>query len=166
MAELDILSIFLVLLGSGSFFGSIFVVYMQYQLQKRQVLQETLREERRRIYFDVLNPFFMLFSKPPKLSEAVELMQTTTYRKMVFELTIIGSDEVVKAYTKLMQFSYKNDKSKAMDVSNEKRVKEMLFLIGNLLITMRKDLGDENTKLNEFEMFEHMISDIEKIEQY
>lgn len=161
MPELDILSFALVLLGSGSIFASIVVVYFQYRFQKSQILQEKLRAERRQTYFEVLNPIFMIFSKESNKEDALNLIQSPTYRKKVFEFMLIGSDEVVKSYTEMMQFSY--HMNTLSEIPDLERSKKILLLVGDLLLKMRKDFGNDKTKLESLDMFRHMISDIDKI---
>lgn len=53
-----ILTVFLAVFGSGS----LIVAYIQYRYQKLQAIQEKLREERRKIYFDLLSPFISILN--------------------------------------------------------------------------------------------------------
>ena len=147
--------IIIILFGSGSILG----IVIQYQIQKLHLIQEKLREERRKVYSELLLPFIDIFANPRDSQIAIERISSPAYRQTAFDLTLVGSDEVVKAYGNLMQHIYKNNNSN--DVKNSS---EIIRLWAVLLLEIRKSLGNKSTKLNEKDMLRHLITDIEKVD--
>ena len=80
------------------------------------------------------------------------------YHKNSFLLSLIASDEVIKAYNALMQnyFRYSTDRN-LKDLAND------TYLLGQLLLEIRKSMGNESTKLDSWDMLEWFIKDIEKL---
>lgn len=81
------------------------------------------------------------------------------YRKTSFELSLIGADNVVKAYNNLMQHTYKYSETE------KQNPKEMMRLFGKLLLEIRRSLGNKKTKLEPYDMLKGFITDVEKIEK-
>lgn len=150
----DLIPIALTIFGSGS----IIVVIIQYRYQKLQNLEEKLREERRKVYLDVLKPFIYLFKKQSKDDELVQLIDNLDYRKSMVDFALIGSDDVVRAWGDLMQHLYTSSKK----VSNEQANMQNIKLLAKLLLTIRKDFGNMKTKLEPYDMLRHMITDLER----
>jgi hypothetical protein len=69
-------------------------------------------------------------------------------------LNLIGFDGVIRAYNKILQNAYKNEREGTQDP------RDMVLLFGNLLLEVRKSLGHKNTKLKPKDMFEGMLKDI------
>jgi hypothetical protein len=51
-----------------------------------------------------------------------------------------------------------------VEVTGNKDPKEMMSLWGELLLEIRKSLGNKDTKLNKFDMLRAMVKDIDKLE--
>ncbi len=73
----------------------------------------------------------------------------------------MGSDSVVKAYNNLMQYFYNMQEPDAKP--SENMLKEMLELLGDFLLEIRKSMGNETTKLENWDMLEWWMSDARKL---
>jgi len=59
-------------------------------------IQEKLREERRKIYVEVVEPYIMAFAgarKSSVLDKAIEKVKSVNYKKTIIELDLLGSDK-------------------------------------------------------------------------
>jgi len=70
---------------------------------------------------------------------------------------LFGSDDVVKAYNNYFQYLYKYEDKNGNPI-------EMIEILGNVILEIRKDLGNSKTALNQFDMLRFLITDIEKFE--
>jgi len=135
-------------------------------------LEEELRDDRLKVYNEILEPFMLVFTKDEgfaadknyKGKTKQQIIQSkilsTSYRQTAFRLSLFAADEVVRAYNALMQFFYNQGDT---DVpSSEEMVKKMMSLFGDFLLAIRKSVGNEDTKLDNLEMLEWLISDISK----
>lgn len=132
-------------------------------------LEEKLRDDKIEIYIKVLEPYFLMFSTPTVIQNSIknkqgkektgvdlasEMILTLDYQKHAFKLSLLGSDKVVRAYNNLMQAFYN---SKQL---GENPGIELIKYTSVLLLEVRKDLGNTNSKLHEFELLEWKINDI------
>ena len=141
--------------------------------EEAQELEEKLREYRTDIYNDILEPFVILFTKDeglPKVKDyrgkthadvAIAKALSLEYKQTAFRFLLMGSDEVIRAYNNLMQFFY----SQKLNDQSDKSAKEMITLLGTLLLEIRRSVGNQTTKLNPFETLEFLISDIAKYKE-
>ena len=67
---------------------------------------------------------------------------------------------MVQAYNALLQYGYKGEANENV----EQRREMYLRLWGKLLLEIRKDVGNKDTKLDEFDMLRWLIRDIDKLE--
>ncbi|MCY4353932.1 MAG: hypothetical protein OXC09_03980 [Truepera sp.] len=74
-------------------------------------------------------------------------------------MSLFASDEVVRAYNKLMQFFYKYDPAGASD-KKEAGIQGMK-VFGGFLLAIRKSVGNETSSLGELEMLKWLIKDLE-----
>lgn len=130
-------------------------------------LEEKLREDRIATYNAILEPFILVLSKNailPNLPEyknktpeqiGLQKMLSLEYKRMAFKLTLIGSDEVIRAYNILLQYTYNHSADQ-----NPADSRELLKLLGILLVEIRKSMGNIRTQLNHVEMLEWLIKDI------
>ena len=115
--------------------------------------EEILRENRMQIYLAVLEPIIILLSKEENnVAQATELTMSSQYRRVSFQLMLIGSENVVTAYNEMMQGFFQPKK--------EQSAHRTLSLIGKFLLEIRKSVGSEDTRLTPIEMLEFMITDI------
>ena len=163
MDTTEFLQISLTIIGSGS----LIAIYIQYRYQKLLVLEGKLRDERRKVYLDVLKPFIISFKKNPDPEELTKLLNSDEFRTATVDLNLIGSDDVIRAYGNLMQYTFKS-KTRNQNLSEsdaKKATLSLLNLVGRLFLAIRKDLGNDKTLLKEIDMFRYLITDIEKYEE-
>jgi hypothetical protein len=138
--------------------GGIIGWIVRSRTEEYRAVREKLRAEQRAIYHAILEPYIGIFAdlKGEGVSKATQKIVSYDYKKTAFDLNLIGSDEVVQAYNKMMQHSYKAEETGKQDP------KEMMRLWGSLLLEIRKSLGNKNTKLDEWDMLRGMIKDIDR----
>lgn len=125
--------------------------------EKLKIQREKLVEEKRNNYVKILEPIIRTLTGAKdkiELAKAIKHIKSFEYKKTAFHLMLFGSDSVVKAYNNYFQYIYKSDD---MDP------KIMLEKLGEILLEIRKDLGNSKTKLDELDMLSFMINDIEQI---
>jgi hypothetical protein len=152
-----ILTLILAIFSSGSIIG----IVIQQKITKLHSIEEKLREDRRKVYFDLLAPFILLFTKGTDQQEVTTQMLSKEYRRTSFELTLLGSDEVVKAYGNLMQHTFQAEKQKAEGKEVDPAI--IIKLYTTLLLEIRKDLGNGKTSLKERDMISHTIKNPDEI---
>jgi uncharacterized protein (UPF0335 family) len=140
--------------------GGIITWFIKSKIEELRAIEEKLREERRNIYAQILDPYIRLFAdlKGKGPDQALKKITSYDYRKTAFDLNLFGSDEVVRAYNDLIKHTYE------VEATGNQDPKEMMRLWGKFLLEIRKSLGNKKTKLNEFDMLRAMIKDIEKLE--
>lgn len=142
-------------------------------IERRTNLEEKLRDDRIEIYNQILEPFIILLmsdaawqsdkenKKKDKNAFATSQMLSLEYRKLAFRLSLIGSDSVGIAYNDLLNHFYSQaDPEKPQDEPN---LKVILELLGNFLLEIRRSMGNETTKLDNWSMVEWFIKDARKI---
>lgn len=140
--------------------------------ERRIKLEEKLRENRIEIYNAILEPFILLLMTDEawnsdkrnkgkdKNQIAIDKMLSLGYRKLAFKLSLIANDEVVESYNDLMQYFY-NRADESESPTNE-QLKEMMSLLGNFLLEIRRSMGNETTKLDNWAMLEWFMKDARK----
>ena len=115
----DPVSLLAILISIASFAGSVIIIFYENQIKKTNSVQEKLREDRRKFYFDLLDPYLFLFRsismqnlsnqeiKTPDdqaakrtaiENEFLQKALSPEYKKTSAELILLGSDKVIKAY--------------------------------------------------------------------
>jgi len=171
---LEIMRLVILLLSGAAIPIVIFVVGNK--LSRIQQLEEKLRNDRIEIYNKILEPFFLIFSteaviegsmrsKKNKKKTGVELaaekLLTLEYQEYAFRLSLIGSDDVVRAFNNLMQAYYNlGNKEENLDNENNNKGLRLINLMALLLLEVRKSLGNEKTDLHPLEMLEWKINDL------
>lgn len=142
-------------------------------IERKVELENRLRDDRVEIYNQILEPFIIVLmsdaawaqDKRNKNKDKNELglskMLTLEYRKLGFQLSLMGSDAVVKSYNNLMQYFYNMEDNKSAESPDF--LKEMLVLLGTFLLEIRKSMGNEATTLDHWDMCEWWMSDTRKI---
>lgn len=140
-------------------------------LERRFTLEDRLQEDRISSYNKILEPFIILFvsnaawkSDPKNKNKnkeeiATRKMLSLEYREQGFRLALVGSDAVVKSYNDLMQYFYQRGEQAPV---HEEDVKHMMSLLGQFLLEIRRSMGNETTKLDEWDMLEWFITDARK----
>lgn len=148
------------------------------ELQSSRVreLEDKLRDDRIKIYNAILEPFFLLFTseeafaKDPKFKKknkndlAIAKMLSVEYREIGFKLSLLANDSVVRSYNKLMQYFYHTEQDLR---PAEDKICEWIALLGELLLEIRKSMGNEQSDLDCWEMIEWFMTDAPNLkEQY
>ncbi len=141
--------------------------------ERKIELEEKLRKDRIGIYNSILEPFIILLmpdaawqsdnknKNKDKNALATSKMLSLEYRKIAFQLSLIGNDSVVKSYNNLMQYFYNYvDDAK---IPSNKKLREMMSLLGTFLLEIRRSMGNETTKLDNWSMLEWFMTDAKKL---
>ncbi|OAA19508.1 hypothetical protein [Kosmotoga sp. DU53] len=132
--------------------------FIKARIEEIKNIQEKLREERRKLYVEILSPYIKIFSNPDNVNQAIKEINSVNYRKISFKFNFVGSDEVIRSLNSLMQYIYNVESGK-----EEQDHIKLFTLWGKLLLEIRKDLVNKRTKLNEFDMLKSMIKDIDEL---
>jgi len=167
-----IVAILAIVIGSGS----IISLYYRGRIAKLSLIQNKLREDRRKFYLELLDPYIFLFAKMPTLNqktrtkeeelkiynEFLEKVISLEYKRTTFKLSLLGSVDVVKAYNNLTEFTALPNVQQQPDDNQI-----IIMLYATLLLKIRKDLGNKNTllkHLNEKDILKTMnIRDIDTL---
>jgi hypothetical protein len=138
------------------------VWYFQSRIDALRRAQDRLHDDRRKIYADVLDPIIRTFAgirNPKETQKAMAHIQSFDWRRTAFEFSLIGSDNVVRAFNSMMQYLYQFDPQggKQADLA------ELMRLWGSFLLEIRKNVGDPTTGLTPQDMLKPHIKDIETL---
>jgi hypothetical protein len=135
-------------------------------------LEDKLREDRISTYNALLEPFFLLFTSEaafaldPKFRNkdkneiALSRMLSVEYRQVGFKLSLVANDSVVRSYNKLMQFFYHSERdTRPLD----EKTSLWIALTGDLLLEIRKSMGNQSSELDRREMIEWFMPDAPKM---
>lgn len=138
-----------------------------------RIAQENrLAEERLRTYSVILEPFTLLLmtqaawereghsQDKSKSDAAISKLLSGDYRDAAFRLSLIANDSVVLAYNEMIQYFCSQG---GQQTSSDVKLKTVLGLLGNLLLEIRKSLGHESTRLDNWQMLEWYMTDVRKI---
>jgi len=161
----DILAPLIVLLIAAMVTAILSIVGYSIRSRKEEsrVSQQKLNEERRNTYRKIISPYIGMFTgikDKEGTAKALDKIKSPEHKEAVFDLIFFGSDNVVKAHNALFQYAYKDDAGE----SSELRGLMYMRLWGTLLLEIRKDVGNKDTKLDEFDMLRWLIRDIDKLE--
>ena len=128
---------------------------LKIQLQEQLAIKEEQRDTRMKLYLEYLEPYIKFtFRGQTKIGEnshkniieAIAHFTSFEWRLKSLELVLFASDEVAEAwlayYRRLESFS----------TSYEEDSMEIPKLFGLVLLAVRKDLGNQDTKLTELDM--------------
>lgn len=89
-------------------------------------------------------------------------MLTVDYRKVGFKLSLLADDSVVRSYNQLMQFFYQAEEN-----TDELEIKtsHWIKLLADLLLEIRKSMGNQATELSNWEMLEWFMTDVKKMRE-
>jgi hypothetical protein len=137
--------------------GGIVSWFLKSRKEELQTIEERALERRIDTYNKILDPIIVLFSSgaSQKEKDKASLQITSVeYRKSAFNLITFGSDEMVNSYNNMMQSFYKNETETAPELTLKK--------FAAVILSIRKDVYNKNTKLKDWDMLKFMITDIEK----
>ncbi len=141
-------------------------------MERKIKIEEKLRDDRIDIYNKILEPFIILLMTEAAWNSDKKnrgknkndiggaLVLSLDYRKVSFKLSLIGSDSVVLAFNELFQYFY--NQADAGATADEEKTRQMLILLGNFLLEIRKSMGNETTKIDSWGMLEWFITDARK----
>lgn len=121
---------------------------------------ERLHSDRRKIYTEVLELYIRLLSGTKNPADTVLGLQqagTFDHRKAIFELTMMGADDVVTSFNNFVEYSFSARTPQARLDS-----KHLLTLWARVLLAIRRDLGFRRTKLKEADMLRGQIMDVDQ----
>ncbi len=140
------------------------------EYERRLNLENQMRDERTAIYLDILEPFIIMFmseaawkSDPKNKSRdrfdvGIRKALSLDYKRRSFELILIGSDEVVTAYNNMMQFLFQN----ADNPTDTEKANQLLGFVADLLLEIRRSMGNDQTELDKWATMEWFITDIQQ----
>lgn len=142
------------------------------RIERQLTLEDKLREDRIGAYDAILKPFIILlmsdlaWQSDPKNKDndkneiAMHMLLSLEYREQGFRLSLVGSDPVVKAYNNLMQYFYQ--RGAAASLPEESSITQTMGLLGQFLLEIRRSMGNEATKLTNWDMLDWFLSDAKK----
>lgn len=133
--------------------------FLKSRFEARRRDQEALRDERAKIYVDILMPFIRIFTdlSMSRQQESLKEVKSLEYRKLAFRLALVGDDEVVRAWNGLWGSLYR------MEGDNTPSPAALLLDIGDVLLAIRRGLGIKSTTLSNKDMLRWMIKDIDTL---
>ena len=140
------------------FLGGIISWFLKTRSEELKAIEEKAQERRVETYNKLLNPMIVLLTKTSsdKMKAKAEAeISSVDYRRAGFDLIIFGSDEMVNEYNELMQGLYKG--------KTETEPKVVMKQFAKFILSIRKDVYNKHTKLEEWDMLKFMITDIEKL---
>ena len=125
--------------------------------ERAEKLEMELRGERLEVYLRILQPFITALApqtgkaNTKAHADALRTITSIKYRETGFRLALFAGDEVVRAYNALMQAAFRGEDNGFA----------MLGAFSQLLLAIRRSVGNDKTSLSEIEMMEWMITDID-----
>ena len=144
---------------------------LRQSIERRHELENKLHGDRIETYNKILEPFIILLMSDAaweqdtkhrgknKNDVAMTKMMSLEYRNTSFKLSLVGSDAVVTAYNNLFQFFFEQG---ADPVHTPDQLRNMLSLLGTFLLEIRRSMGNESSKLTNWQMLEWFITDARK----
>ena len=141
----------------GPLAGGLVTWWAQSRIEHARREADRLHSERAKLYLKLLEPFSaILGSKAKNAVNPIKIITSKEYRDAMFQVNLVGSDDVVRAFNKLMRMIYERDDSVA---SGPASAVEVFGQIGDTMLAIRRELGNRRTDLRNLEMFESSITD-------
>ena len=128
--------------------------YVRIRRESSERERERLYDERRQIYLKILEPIIRLFAginNPEEMEKAMQQIGSYAHRHTLFELNLMGSDDVVRTLNDFMQYIYRGGTDSH----------EIMANWGRLLLSIRRDLGNKGTGLTARDMLRSQITDVD-----
>jgi len=128
--------------------------FLKSRFEARRRDQEALRDERAKIYVDILTPFIRILTdlSESRKKEALEEVTSLDYRKLAFRLVLVGDDNVVSEWNDFWGSLF-----------GEPDPEALILAFGDVLLAIRRGLGIQNTALSNKDMLRWMIKDIDTL---
>ena len=125
--------------------GGIGYLY-RHEKERRESVERQLSEKKYETYITLIDIFFELMklgrvNNPKKLASILDRMYDANKNLMLY-----GSDEVINTYQKFLETARKNGKAD-------------LNLFGNIIIAIRKDMGNPKTKITSDDILRQLLRD-------
>lgn len=121
--------------------------FLKDKIEAARARDERLHEQRAKLYAQILEPLLAPFSDPEGKQglRKLQRMVTPSYRHNAFQLVLSGGDAVVKSWNDFMQYMYHAESVGGVEwkIGIEK--------LGRVLIEVRSNLGNKDTRLVETE---------------
>lgn len=138
-------------------FMGIILWWLKSQAEALRAVEERLDDRRQEIFTKLLEPYILLVAsiKDPKSKRAaINAVASVDYRRTAFHLMLIADDDTVRAYNGFMRFIYEQE-------HKQSDPREIWQRFGQLLLAVRKGLGNKNTELDERDMLQFMMKDLD-----
>lgn len=101
-------------------------------------------------------PFAVLFTdlSPTSQEKTLKQIKSKEYREKSFKLILVGSDDVVSSWNEMWNIIYKTERGESESTN-------ILIEFGNVLLSIRKSLGNTNTNMNSRDTLRWLIKDID-----
>lgn len=141
--------------------GGLIMWILKTKNEELQLIQQKISEERIRLYGTMLEPYVRLLASvnsPKEVEKSVKQIQSFEWQNASTHLILFGSDDVIKAWNRFAQCNYRMGDDPANNT-----MFDLLKFYGEMLLAIRKDVGNKNTKLNSKETMMWKIKDIEAV---
>ena len=153
-------------------------IFLRYRLreERKWKVDEQLHPGRIEVYNEALDPYIVLlmpasewaqfqraypeFKEMQQYEAALAQAKSLRYRRNSFKMMLIGSDEVVRAYNDLMLFHSRRRDAPMTEAESV----DGLALFGELVLAIRRSVGNEATQLDAWDMLYWGWSNIEEIQ--
>ena len=141
--------------ASATILVSVFTVLVSKHLERKAEILALLREKKIPTYEKIINFIFNLTfaeklgKKQPSEKEMIKFMAEITQ-----ELVIWGSDEMLEAFYKFRMASIENADGTVTDPYS------VLFMVEDLLLAIRKDLGHKNKNISRGKILGLFVNDL------
>lgn len=129
---------------------------VRHEVEKKRELTRLLSERKREQYEKFQD--FVLSNMGTSDGDAPGV-DPQMYRQWSLRLSLVGSDEVVKAWNVVRLFAYE-DPPQETEEEKKARMLTMFRVWGDLLLEMRKDAGHADTKLKRSDLYATFVNDI------
>jgi hypothetical protein len=142
--------------ASATILVSLFSVLVSKHLERKAEILAHLREKKIPTYEKIINFIFSLTfaekvgKKQPSEKEMIKFMAEITQ-----ELVIWGSDEMLEAFYKFRMMSIENAEGKSENPY------DVLFMVEDLLLAIRKDLGHKNKNISRGKILGLFVNDLQ-----
>lgn len=123
----------------------------KHEKEKRVLIERQLSDKKYDVYFKFISVYFDIFKSIKKGQNFDASKLTGKMIDIKKELTIYGSDEVIRKFFKWEQASSNNENS--------------LRPITDIIIEMRKDMGNPKTKITTDDFLKSLVRDEEDYQQ-
>ena len=129
--------------------------FVKTKYEELRAAEERLSEERRRIYTKIIDPLLDVIAEleGKGSTNASETVNSYEYRKATFDLILIGDDNVIWAFNRILDYEY------STNTKNFNRDK-MISSVAELYLEIRKSITRNKTKINTEDMRILLTKDI------